>query len=838
MIAGRLPARLMCGISAAEYIELDESGSGVVLSFLEGCPGFVPFMASRAVSPNHAPEFAPRLSDLALTSWVSIGKVGAQLGYFAQPEKALLYGPPPAPPPSTASVAPLLPFFPIRAALLPALDPTTLESNAIAPMAPYAGCDLDVSNNAMALEVEVLSQERRDRLVGTPAGRSASSPRKRWSRRGDVADADIRVMTPGGWIATFAENYGDWRSLELARFGSQTLALRDIEEPLRSALLANQQFVVISDPQSVRNHFAIDNSLEIDGWRFDISPERWSEHGTLMIIKSCDRAISELAQDTATWTMLECFNAYPVLTQQQLLAVIADAREHVRSDVDAPGGSTTDYAYFVHTVLDDPRWNGVLFLRAHVPVESLPDELDNLRPGIDPSLLFAHHLGVNQTNVRSEGGTLVPGDSSLFGLIRYNDTIRAPAAPPANYAFQVLDLEVEFANSAMQNFSSRVVALVQNLFGAPATGRDPDYGSALVLTGAYQRWESKVVYVFHNENWNTFDLADAVLKSVTITRVEMASHSAAPTANGAGASMRATRFNLRGSLVFRTLSSALTPKAFDLFGFDALGFSGLTLLMTYPADAPRAATFALDATGVELDPSSARPRAESFPRHFPVTTRALTSSAATPDPGMLGFMPVQLPLVDTQRLGPDWFGVLLNLNLGTPGALSSLVDLTATVGLFWSPDTKNLRVQVGLKLPGSTGGRNELSLMGVLKLSIYSTQLLYAEGAFLLKLTGVTLQVMSKSLPPAGDFEFFLFGDPDPRSGSSSLGWYAAYRNPKRPAEKSVVRLDWRRFALRSLLALPQPPAGEVASPRIDAARSRTGPAVKRRKGTGRKRSK
>jgi hypothetical protein len=274
------------------------------------------------------------------------------------------------------------------------------------------------------------------------------------------------------------------------------------------------------------------------------------------------------------------------------------------------------------------------------------------------------------------------------------------------------------------------------------------------------------------------------------------------------------------------LPGSFPPGALDLFGFDALAFSGLCLSMSYPADAPRAATFVLDATAVTFDPGTTRARERSFPRHFPVTPKTLTSSAAAPEPGKLGFMPVQVPALDTQPLGPEWFGVLLDLNLGTPGALASVVDLTATVGLFWSPDPQALRIMTGLKLPGSTG-RNELSLMGVLKLSIYSTQLLCADGAFLLKLTGVTLKLMGKSLPPAGDFQFFVFGDPDPRAGSSSLGWYAAYRKPRPPAEPDAGP-EPRRFAARHLLDMPEPRARATARRSVE----RTAGARGRRRAT------
>lgn len=796
-------ASLLCGISAAESIELGEHR--VALSFVEGCPAFAPAFWPRGAPSAPMPENAPRLSDVALTSWIAIGAVGAPLGYFAQPQRALLYGPPPAS--SSAPGARLLPFFPVRAAELPAADASTLESTAIAPMAPCAGCDPSIARDVLALEVEVLSHERRDCLVSVapaPAPRPLSSPQRRpRALRAAAPETGIRAMTPGGWVATFAADGGEWRSLELARIGSQVLALHDVHGPLRSALLANQQFVVISDPSSIAGHFTTGTSLDVDGWRFDLAPGRWAEHGTLMILKSCDRPLAELAQDVAAWTLPESFNADPAQAQRELIAIISEATARVQTEAGSPDGASSGVAHFVHTVLDDPLWNGVLFLRASVPLESLPEDLEGLRPGLDARFLFAHHLGLNQTHVRGEGASLVQENSSVFGLIHYADRTQAPAAPPAPFAFRVLDLDVVVENSAVHSFNSRVVLFVERLFGAHATGHDPRFGSALILTGACQHRGSSAVYVFHNEDRHTFDLADAVLRTVNITRVEMTSSRA--DASRAAGGQRTTRFTLWGSLEFRPLRASFPQGTFDLFGFDALAFAGLCLSMSYPADAPEAATFVFDATAVTFDPATTRAREQSFPRHFPATPKALTSSAAAAEPGKLGFMPVQMPALDTQPLGPDWFGVVLDLNLGTPGTLSSLVDLTATVGLFWSPDPQALRIMTGLKLPGSTG-RNELSLMGVLKLSIYSTQLLCADGAFLLKLTGVTLKLMGKSLPPAGDFQFFVFGDPAPQAKSTSLGWYAAYRKPKPPppAEPEGDHAS-RRFAARHLLEPPEP---------------------------------
>jgi hypothetical protein len=801
---------LLCGVSAAETIELGVAG--VVLTFVEGCPAYAPGFAPGGVLPAGTAEDAPRLGDAALTSWVSIGAPAEALGYFAQPEKAVLYARDAAPAAAPAD-ATLLSFFPVRAADLPPLDPATLASTAIAPLVPYAGCDAATARAAMAFEIEVLSQERRDCLVVAPVA-PVPGGRPLRARQMTAAAAGVRAMTPAGWIATFAEDRREWQSLELARVGDQALALHDIRHPLRSALLASQQFVVISDPNAVRGHLIAANVLEIDGWRFDFTPQRWHEHGTLMLLKSCDRPLADLAQDVASWTMPESFNTDPAAAQRELLAIIDDARRQLRAGTG--GDPRPDYAHFVNTVLDDPRWHGVVFLR--VALGPLPADLEALRPGLDGRLLCAHHVGVDQSHVRADGESLVQERSSVFGLVRYAEALRAELAA-ATYGFQVLDLRVELANSAVRTFTSRVALMVQRLFGARARGTDPESGSALVLTGVCQRRESGVVYVFRNERSNTFDLRDALLRAVTITRAEMTSLPATADTGGA----RTARFALSGALTFRQVVT-IAGEPCDLFGFDALGFSGLALSMTYPATAPRAATFTLDVSGVTLDAIPTRIRAGSLPHHFPVTPRALTGSADASDPAALGFMPVQLPAVDTQKLGAEWFGILLDLNLGTPGALSSIVNLTATLGLFWSPDVNAPRVLTGLKLPGSVGGRNELSLMGVLKLSIYSTQLLQADRAFLLKLTGVTLTLMGQSLPPAGSFEFFVFGDPDPQSTSTSLGWYAAYRKPQSPKPEEPKAFESRQYAARQLL---QPPSGQAER---DARRSSRRPPARRRR--------
>ena len=235
-----------------------------------------------------------------------------------------------------------------------------------------------------------------------------------------------------------------------------------------------------------------------------------------------------------------------------------------------------------------------------------------------------------------------------------------------------------------------------------------------------------------------------------------------------------TQFTFRGTLEFGELKERTGGGTFDLFSYDELAFSKLALEMRYPRSAPQATSFRLDPSDVSFGSASARPGAMAS--HFPVRPIAMIADGDAAQPSDLGFMNVGVPGLEVTRLDARWFGIVFDLDLGTPGALAGAVGFTARMAIVWSPSTSAEPVFVGLKMPGSSGTANELSLMGVLKLTIYQLQLLRADREFILKLTGMTLKVMGKTLPPGATFDFFLFGDPAAAGGVTSLGWYGAYK--------------------------------------------------------------
>jgi hypothetical protein len=279
-----------------------------------------------------------------------------------------------------------------------------------------------------------------------------------------------------------------------------------------------------------------------------------------------------------------------------------------------------------------------------------------------------------------------------------------------------------------------------------------------------------------------FELDDAVLKRVKLQQAEFGSAPQDSAANGGDTadSMAVAQFTFRGALAFGTLPEANGEGSFDLFSYDELSFSKLALEMRYSTVQPQSRSFRLDSSGVSFSGGTARPG--SMARHFPVQPVGMISDADTAEPSGLGFMNVSVPSLAAARLDSDWFGLVFDLDLGTPGALAGAVGFTARLALVWSPAQSTAPVFVGLKMPGSSGTANELSLMGVLKLTIKQLQLLHSGREFILKLTGMTLKVMGKTLPPGATFDFFLFGDSAAAGGVTSLGWYGAYKRPPDPA--------------------------------------------------------
>lgn len=754
---------LLCGVGGAEYIELAAPST---LAFAAGNPAYAPdFDPSRTTRPATP---GPRLTGPVSTAWASL-TAATPLGYFAQPEGAALFGAGTAQTPQ-APASSLLPFFDVRAAALPTTaDPATVAY----PLVPHAGATEDLTSYER-LEVQVLSQQRRQAIHDLPAapevppGPAPIALVARAEGPEDPAPAaePLTAATPQGLIATFSADKSRWTSLQIAQSVQQLpapavtrrFALQGVADPLKAALLTNQQFVVVSDAAAFQPYVGPDNEITIADYRFLLDPATWSLHGTILIIKNARKPLSELVADTNTWTLGTRFNRDVRATQRRLQAIVDDAA----------ASTDPEFAPFV-ALLTDPAWNGVLILNAHVPLDGLPPEIAGLGAGIDPKRFVAHHVGVNQTPVPAD---LVPRNSSLFGLITYADD-RTLAA--VGFDFTVRSLKVRFANSVVASFRSRIALALNELFAAKVTRQQaPD--NVMELDGVFQKHGDSGTYVFSETLPTTFTAQDDVLGSLGITKATFTT--VATPSDTAQTGTVETVFSFWGTIAFRELATGAPPTgpiAVDLFSYDSLVYRDLELHMSFSPSSPGVRQFAFDPSHVGFDLSASRARPTGFANHFPVTATGMLAGGGTQTPGDLGILPVDTDL-ETAAVGTPWFALLYDLNLGSVGALAGKAGLVAGFVVAWTPGTGRLAVSVGLKLPGSTGARNAITVEGVLKITMFAVQLIFDGRAYLLRLTGIALSLFGKTLPPGASFDLVVFGDPDPAAGANSLGWYGAFK--------------------------------------------------------------
>jgi hypothetical protein len=530
--------------------------------------------------------------------------------------------------------------------------------------------------------------------------------------------------------------------------------------------------------------------LDIEGWSFDLSPYMWRIDGrdptrdTIMIFKFADATLDALVDDLSLWTLPHAFNERPTLVQQRLRLIL----EHAVERVDQPG-----YDYFVRTVAgirgDDPPqplWNGVLYLNAHVPLTELPDELMGLAAGIDASQFQAHHIGINAGGATFENGVLSASEASLFGLIDYSDLVDLLFTGDS-YAYKVLTLNVTFNNSRITNFSSQVELLVGRLFDELATLPPYPHGNNIILNGTLQRQGLEPGYNFLNRDAHPFEMASHVLERVIITRAQFVTE--VPVDGQQPDAPVQTRFQLGGDLQFRKLDGL------DLFSFGRetspqgelvvdgrLRFTNLVVEMTFLPVGDLEVHFSFEAASMSFDSSQSLARPGSLYARFPLSLDSMLQGDTSTTPQTLGYLPV-LAVTGRAALSDPWWGLAMRLNLGSPGGLAAKLGFTASLLLGWRPNETQAETAIGIQLPGSNG--KEVVIQGPLKLQIGDIQLLADAGAdgpaYLMRFANALLQFFGTSFPPGGQTNVLLFGDPDPNSTTSSLGWYGAYKKDAGP---------------------------------------------------------
>jgi hypothetical protein len=839
---------------------VDGQYPGYRLRFLSNQPSYAfsfPLLPSSPVGPPIDPTAIP-LSNQYATAWGTVlpppGGTGTPL-YTAAPKGADLFG---LDPTATSTrngnlLVPLGPGAPLPGDLTFPLIP-------FAGFTAGTGEQNLTKAQLEQLERQIFSPVRRNIIAKDQSGFSAHAHVSLGLHSLESLKCPYNTTTPSGFISHVRCD-GSWDQLLLAQVsppGSSQVSLQmgftKLQSQLQSAFQTNDLFLVIAnrkflgDPtagtfmppaqQTVLDKNLFFNTAAIGDWKFQASvgdKNQYSDYRNVMIVKGVKGKLTDLVISPEKWTMKDLFGA-PSIQRPDGTVGGPDPSQLIplanwMSDYFQAALAQADNPFFTNfcQLIQNESWTGVLLLR--VDIANIPQDLAGILAGVnDPSAFYAHHLGIEISQIDVQN-VQQKDASSLFGLVyyvdpNYLDTGPAHPIPPrdmnATYDFTLLTLKALFQNSALKKFDSLAQMILNRVFGSAVKkmGDGGNMYNAILLQGAFQKNGDAPVYSLASTSTNTYELDNNLLTLAEIDSAVMSTRD-----DGSTSGNVVSWIAMAGFMNFAVVkdTSDNTPKQpdFDIFSFGAAGSSGdlrqglnfnnLGLRISFDkkssssatknsfADGPPASDRVLEMVEGEIsfNIAASTPREQSLYPNFQLELLGLQSGDDSTAPQSMGYLTVATPYgLQGVSKGP-WHGLRCKLNLGTPGALASKVNLSSTLLLAWSDTSGSedgapgYQALVGIQLPGTGSGGDLFSLQSVIKLSIGVVQLYYNEQAksFLLLLNEIALKIFGLlKVPPNGATAFFLFGNPNAQD-STGLGWYAIYNQdqPKPPQVAGAV---------------------------------------------------
>lgn len=854
---------LQCSLAGVEnigFLPKTDSFPGFRLRFVPGNPANAPVFPIPESSPVGPPikTAAPLLDGTFHTSWMTVLPAGniTAAPYVAQPKGANLF--------SKGSAPPGLAADPV--AVLDPADPAVSLPSDPFPMIPYAGVKpsaIDISMSADSVELfeqQVLSPTRRVTIGGTPA-RMHASARKALDLNpapdsgATVADGTTNLTTPSGVIAGVDSATGQWQSITLGKNfdpKERTMGFFQPNEFLQQAFQTSDLFLVAANPANLGAYDSLycalqgtgearfENSMNVEDWVMAAAVGRgnaYNDYRNIFIVKGTKGRLVDLVQSPNKWTQkgdfsepaaLQCSRSQPSTTptcteaagDSGQLVILA---QWFSDYFDAALAQDNDYFRHFNQIIQDANWTGILVLKADIT--RVPTSLAGITQGVELDQFYAHHFGINISPVNGADVDITES-SSVFGLIYYVDPTfddqavppRPVAAPPnVDWDFKVLSLKTLFENTAVKKFESCAQITLNTLFSDQVTSLtvldaaggvtdDGDNFNSLLLKGAYQHNGGSPVYSLASVNTGIYSLRGKVLPRVEIDTAQMSILD-----DGLKTGQVVSWIGMTGYMNFADMGQPGQP--FDVFSYGSdtvgdtprqgLAFRQLGLSLAHPLNAPAQGKIDLVSAQLAFDQASSSFRDKSLVRNFALTVKEFITSDATNPPSKLGYLGV---IADGGLAGLGtgvWNGLVLRVNLGTPGALAGKVGLNSDLLLAWAPgtapaddrvsndggkpDAYTYHAQIGLSLPGSSGGAPLISLQTVMKLSIGMIRLLYVDDAskgqtgFLLQFTDIALKFLGLlKIPPNGSTAFYLFGNDKPGgTDNDGVGWYAIYNQDK-----------------------------------------------------------
>lgn len=761
---------ILCGLSGTEYVAFNGKQDSTV-EFKPGCNAFIDLRENAG----------SQLSDLATTAWIRFPE---DIQYYNSSEAAKLYIPrsdgmfsyqdyrlsefhgrsPAVPMGLYSDCKSNLPFEEIRKVedriykarhailsngALPVIKPSNNNTTLCAtPQGLMVGVNesgdwewiglAEVDRNTRLLSESLQDAGVRDCMSclygGNPSGNS-----------------DAPKCPHCQFDAAPIEPEANYPQLRMERLSSRLCGL----------LRQKQIFILFESPEDFLCNAipSQDFKLSYDCWTFELDPRKWrtgqGNSNTAMILKYApEHTLRELAADS------------PVFRQSLAQAYEAD------------GSVKRGFEGFAQ-IVDDPHFQGVLFLNCPVSVEKagLQPELAAALNGLDLTGLTASYfvLRANKIITKADGKVYME-PSSAFGSMRYEgkriETLpEQEQLPAAQYSVVKMNLEIQ--NSEIASFQLEAELLVNTLFGSSCTVLDGTRGDCLLLEGAFHKGANANTmgeYVFTLREKVEYRLPASALHAVLMEDVHLSIDAA-----------KNSVFTLGGRLLFGTHDSC------DLFSYgreagkendpitsEGLRFGGLRILLSSEGAAR------LDTRQLALHPlpDHAGAREKSFAACFACTADSLAWQTDGKTPEDLGFRSITCP-VDQDELQQEWCGVVWKIPLGNLGALTKGEAIHIELLTAWSADETGEypALYIGAKLPAALGG-DGLDLQGLIKLGFHTISLeaedpeAPAAGAppriYRLILHNFALRLLGLGFPP-GSNKIFLVSD------GKGVGWYAGY---------------------------------------------------------------
>lgn len=839
---------LQCALSGVESIGFLPPSAGFAyhLRFTAGMPAVAPIFPILDSSPVGTPidVLAPLLTGPYFTSWMTVVAIGtAQTApYVAQPKGAHLFG---KSRPQSAAASD-------SDGVLDPADPAVSLSDAPFPMIPYAGVAPSTIDDAMSaqeieqLEQQILSPTRRS-IIGDSATASHLSARQLLDAATGtdtgVTAGSISLATPSGLIASLDAEDGRWNNLVLGRNfqpSQRTMSFLQPDDRLKQAFQTSSLFLVATnathlgvlqdsiDATHPGDAPTFNNVMNVDDWVMAAAVgtgNAYNDYRNVLIVKGSRGKLVDLVRSPDKWTQKRDFAA-PLVTDNNGTSTTDDSQlvivsQWISDYLAAAQTQTDEYFENFNRIANDPNWTGILVLKADIA--QIPGDLAGITQGIDTEQFFAHHFGINISPV-DPAEVDITESSAVFGLIHYvdpafNDQAESPlpVTPPAgaDWDFKVLSLKTLFENTSVKRFESWAQVTLNTLFAdqvlsmtvLDGNGLGIDQGNnfnSLLLRGAYQNNSGTPVYSLASVNAGIFRMRSDVLHRVEISTAQMSTLD-----DGLQSGQVVSWIGMSGYMNFADIGQS-EDAPFDVFSYGSdivadspgqgLAFRQLGLRLSHPLVEPEQGSIELISADLAFDQGGSRVRARSLVRNFSLNVREFIASPASTSPAELGYLGV-IANSGLSGLGSGaWNGLVLRVNLGTPGALAGKVGLNSDLLLAWAagtaapddrvsndgtgPDARSYKAEIGLSLPGSAGGAPLISLQTVMKLSVGLIRLLYVDQSsdggqtgFLLLLTDIALKFLGLlKIPPNGSTAFYLFGNEATNStDDDGVGWYAVY---------------------------------------------------------------